>query len=155
MHPVTTDHGGDGGGVAAHRAHSWEVCKYNITRPVQASLYPVSLLHKCALRYTIPTTSLNPTLLPLTQLYRLTFWSRNSTKVRVSVREWRNEMASDDQVKILPKKEGDDASSSNSSASDSSKTPLQICWLFNPYPIIRPQEMERDMQYVGTSHPFL
>lgn len=51
------------------------------------------------------------TLLPLTQLYRLTFWSRNSTEVRVSVREWRNEMAPDDQVKILPKKDDDDASS--------------------------------------------
>ncbi|XP_050710836.1 sodium/glucose cotransporter 4-like [Eriocheir sinensis] len=50
-------------------------------------------------------------------LYRLTFWSRNSKEVRVSVREWRNEMAPDDQVKILPKKEDGDASSVSTSGS--------------------------------------
>ncbi|XP_050704296.1 sodium/glucose cotransporter 4-like isoform X2 [Eriocheir sinensis] len=50
-------------------------------------------------------------------LYRLTFWSRNSKEVRVSVREWRNEMAPDDQVKILPKKEDGDASSISTSGS--------------------------------------
>ncbi|KAK4293913.1 hypothetical protein Pmani_033422 [Petrolisthes manimaculis] len=41
--------------------------------------------------------------IPSKCLHRLTYWSRHSTEVRFSIREWRNESKPDDEVKIEPK----------------------------------------------------
>lgn len=56
-------------------------------------------------------------------LHRLTYWTRHSTKVRMSVREWRNETGPEDMIKIEPKTEENDIKSV-SAASTNATTEL-------------------------------